>query len=214
MPAHLRAFDPDGSERWRYDTNAESKSAPALADGAAFVVATDGLHAVETDTGEPRFHVPEAGERWMTPVATDQGVYVAVDGDVTELLAVDPRDGTVRWRLPIDDGSHPPVVAPWDREVYTVRDAHLVAVDADDGAVRRRFEGNATPLARAGDIVYAAREGRVVAFDVDGSRLWSYGTEEVQISDTIGQRVYGVAPVDGALYVSARDAFHGIGPPR
>jgi|GEM_PF-3992574 len=55
--------------------------------------------------------------------------------------------------------------------------------------------------------------GTLYAFDAtDGTPLWSHRTAEVQVQDTVGRTIYGVTPVDGAVYVSARDAMHGLGP--
>ena len=65
-----------------------------------------------------------------------------------------------------------------------------------------------------GDVLYAERGGRLYALNTtkELEELWSITTEEVQVSDTVGRIIYHVTPVDDAVYVSARDAFYGIGP--
>lgn len=211
---HLRAFDAaTGEERWRYDTDSESKSTPAVGDGGVFVSARDGLHGVDAATGDERFVVEEAGGEWSTAVVADGIVYTMAyrEGD-DELFAVDAADGTVRWTVPTErGGSDPPVVA--DDLVYVGSGDGVVALDASDGTRAAELGGSGTPVARLGDVVYLTDAGAIVAVDADGgARLWSHRTEEVQIHDTIGRHVYGVTPVDGAVYVSARDAFYGFGP--
>lgn len=211
---HLRAFDAaTGEERWRYDTDSESKSTPAVGDGGVFVSSHDGLHAVDEATGDRRFLVEEASGEWSTPAVSDGTVYTMANrekGD--ELLAVDAADGTVHWRVDAESmGSEPPVVA--EGRVYVGAEAGVVAIDASDGSRVADLGGRGNPVARVGDVVYAVEGGTVEALDAGGEgRLWSYWTEQVQIQDTVGRNVYGVTPVDGAVYVSARDAFYGFGP--
>lgn len=211
VPAQLRAFEAaSGEERWRYDTESETKSTPAVADGVVYVVATDGLHAVDTESGERVFHEPEAGERWTTPVVADGLVYVVVAGDDDHtLLAMDAATGDVQWReSAVTDA--PPVVA--DGTVYVETDGSVVALDANDGSTTHALSGPGVPLARVDDVVYADDDATLRAYDAGGEALWSYRTPEIQISDTVGRAIYGVTPVDGAVYVSARDALHGLGP--
>lgn len=211
VPAHLRAFDAaTGTERWRYDTGSETKSTPAVADGTVFVNGRDGLHAVDAATGDARYTVPETGARWASPAVSNGTVYVVAEGG--ELFAIDAADGSVRWRFQdpeLDD--EPPVLA--DGLVYAGTESGVVALDTADGSKVTSLGGGGTPVARVGDVLYAVEDGELHALDAGGDGLlWSHRTEQVQISDTIGRTIYGVTPVDGAVYVSARDAFHGIGP--
>ncbi len=216
VPPHVRAFDAaSGEQRWRYDTGSESKSTPAVAGGRVFVNSRDGLHAVDAATGERAFVVADAGYDWATPAAATDAVYTtAYREDGVELLAIDAADGTVRWRAPADPTRHgPPVVA--DGLVYAGTDDGVVAFDAADGAEVATLHWRGSPVARVGSVVYATEGGVLYALDADGGGvLWTYRTEQVQIQDTVGRTIYGVTPVDGTVYVSARDAFHGLGPAR
>lgn len=211
---HVRAFDvADGTEHWRYDTNAESKGTPAVADGAVYVTASDGLHAVDSASGERLFHEPSVTGRWATPATDGERVYAMSRTDGTkELVVLDAANGAERWRkqTPAMD-SEPPVVT--SDSVYIATDDGVVALDPSDGTERATLGGRGKPVALVGDVLYATEGGTLYAIDTSGEgELWSHTTEEVQIEDTIGQHIYGVTPVDGAVYVSARDAFHGIGP--
>ncbi len=210
---HLRAFDAEtGEEQWRYDIESESKSTPAVADGRVFVNSRDGLHAVDATDGSAQFTVEEAADEWGTPAVDDDTVYaVAYRDGPDELLAIDVTDGSVRWRMSAGAmRSDPPVVTP--DAVYVGTEESIVAVDPTNGRKALTLGGSGEPVARVGDVLYTVRRGTVSALDTAGEgELWSYETEEVQVQDTIGQTIYGVTPVDDAVYVSARDGFHGIG---
>lgn len=210
---HVRAFDAtDGDERWRYDTGHESKGAPAVGDGRVFVTSEAGLHAIDAATGEETYALPVGGSRWGTPVVHDGTVYAVESSHETdELVAIEAAAGDERWRT--ESGGAEPVVT--DDLVYAATDDGLVGLDVEDGSVATRFERRAEPLALVGDVLYGKEAGTAMAFDVTtGDRLWTLRTEEVQIADTTGRSVYGITPVDGAVYVSARDAFYGLGPSR
>lgn len=211
---HLRAFDvTDGTERWRYDTDAESKGTPAVADGTVYVTATDGLHAVDATNGEQVFHEPTVTGRWATPATDGERVYAMSRSDGTvELVVLDAADGTERWRQPAPAmDTEPPVVTA--DSLYIATEDEVVELDPRDGTERATLGERGTPVALVGDVLYATEGGTLHAIDTTGEgELWSHTTEQVQIEDTIGQHIYGVTPVDGAIYVSARDAFHGIGP--
>lgn len=208
---HLRAFDPDGEELWRYDTEYESKGKPAVEGDHVFVSTEEGLHAVDVATGEAEYVLPIGGSAWETPVVRDGVVYTygTVDGSPS-LIAVDAGGGTVRWHM---ETAHDEAPVVSEEFVYATRDDELIAVAVEDGSPERGFDEVARPMARVGDVLYAEHRGTALAFDATtGERLWRLRTEEVTIADTVARYVGHVAPVDGAVYVSARDAFYGVGP--
>lgn len=209
----LRAFDAaTGDEYWHYDPGADTKATPAVGEEHVFLTGSGGLAALDRETGEESFVLPAVSSRWGSPVVRDGVVYAVDTGhDRDEVVAVDVASGTIRWRHETGTDS-PPVVA--ERGVYTTTDSGIVGLDREDGTVRSSGRRAVRPLALVGDVLYAAGDGTVYAYDVadDLASLWSVRTEDVQISDTSGRAVYHVTPVDGAVYVSARDAFYGIGP--
>lgn len=212
---HLSAFDvSNGDEMWRYDIGRDSGSTPAVADGRVYVSTADGLHAIDLATGEPSFTVPEVASQGISPVV-DSGTVFANTGKYAaggpELVALDATDGTRRWRVPVDIAGIPVVT---DDVVYAAVENRIAALDRTDGSVRTRSTPQASPVGLVGDVLYATRKGTVYAFDVanEMEKLWAITTEEVRIQDTIGRTVYHVTPVDGAVYIAARDAFYGVGP--
>lgn len=212
---HIRAFDTaTGDELWRYDTGHFSDSTPAVDDGQVYVSSEGGFHAVDLETGQESFVNRDLAARRSTPVA-DAGTVFAVSegqsGRDDELVAMEASTGSKHWRVAIAD-EHTPVVT--DSAVYAFVDAGVAELDRTDGSVRITSETQAEPVGLVGDVLYAERGGRLYALNTmnELEELWSLTTEEVQVSDTVGRTIYHVTPVDDAVYVSARDAFYGIGP--
>jgi hypothetical protein len=215
----LSAFGFDGSERWRYESGVESKSTPAVGDGAVFVATSDDVRAVELATGEERFVADAVRNEWGTVAVADGTAYVVgyPPGEERDrrLFALDTADGSVRWENDgVKHGHGPPVVS--EGVVYTSNaDGTLVGLDAGDGSESVTFSRSAEPVCRRGDVLYARDDGSLYGYEATtGEGLWSYRTPEIQVTDQILQGIYGVTPVDGAVYVDAADGLHGVGPVR
>lgn len=212
---HLRAFDTaTGEELWRYDIGQDSGSTPAIADGRVFICSPRGLHGIDLSTGEEAFLVQSVASRRTSPVADSGSIFVITDKYAErgpELVALDAMEGTVRWRMGVDLAGVPVVT---EDVVYATVENRIAALDRADGSVRQWSTPQAWPVGRVGDVLYAKRNGTVYAFDTgtELEELWSITTEEVQIQDTIGRTVYHVTPIDGAVYIAARDGFYGVGP--
>jgi outer membrane protein assembly factor BamB len=209
----LRAFDAaTGEQLWRYASGAFSESTPAVGDGQVFVSSTGGLHALDRATGAESFAVPEVATRRSSPVVADGTVFALAATDApTSLVALAATDGTERWRVPVAAAT-PPVVT--DVAVYAAVDDGIAKLDRADGRVLAASAPvQAEPVGLVGDTLYATGDGTVHALAADGdlATRWSLTTADVRIDDTVGRRIYHVTPVDGAVYVSARDAFYGLG---
>lgn len=119
--------------------------------------------------------IDRADGTWV--VAAGDAVYAtARDGDA--LLALDPADGSVRWRRDRFDETGPPAVAPEAGLVLVGDRRGLHAVPADGGEVAWSTGG---PALDASDVVlvadgvaYVAGRESVVAVEVaTGERLWT-----------------------------------------
>lgn len=86
----------------------------------------------------------------------------------------------------------------------------VFALGANDGSKAHTLSG---PDSRShASATWCTPTTTLRAYDAGGEALWSYRTPEIQISDTVGHTIHGRHAVDGAVYVSARDALHGLGP--
>ena len=126
---------------------------PRAAEPGVYVaVPGDQVYALHTDTGEVRWRVPAPrdlrdGASWA-PVAAGGSLFLVESGRDGAVSALDSRDGSERWRRPIEHAHAPAAVG--DGRVYVsasdtgrVGPASIYALDADDGKVA--WERQLTP---------------------------------------------------------------------
>jgi outer membrane protein assembly factor BamB len=165
------------------------------ADGTFYLLAFDGVHALEPD-GTERWHRPVGGgpansiQSSGHPVVVDDTVYVPTasstsDTDAREgVYALDTRTGDVRWRYEVPDGERgwtfPPAYA--DGTLYcSLLEYGVVALDPDDGSVEWETQRPVTgpPTIGAGHVFASLDEpdSGIVAFEV-GSGVESWRTTD------------------------------------
>ncbi len=137
---------PGGAPAWKFSYwFSWVESTPAIADGIAYVGASDfsRVTALDPQTGRARWSTPVHGMNWGTPLVTADSVYTGtvaqnIEGTVIAhvggIVALDRSTGKLRWRMPA-------AAAP-----------------------KNGFGGYAGSLALAGDKVIAAGfDGRLIA---------------------------------------------------
>ena len=173
----------DGSERWRVETVGDFFEGPVVADGTLYVSSSEGyVRALSLASGSEQWR--REFERRPSGVAADaESVYVAT-GET--LATLDAGDGSVRWTTATGRSGEEYFVTPavGGRTVYagTVGvDAHLFALDADDGT--ERWSQSFPETVVEGDIVVSGleaqptvAEGAVYAYAADG--LYAFGLRE------------------------------------
>jgi outer membrane protein assembly factor BamB len=145
------------------------------------------------------------------PVWLDEDVYARVENrdGPDELVAIDRADGTVLWRRTV--GYELEAVTATAEGVFAASSVDdpdggiLIRLDAFDREGTRRWQtttdipigGTVEALGRAGDVLFAASDNEIAAYDpADGTRRWHYRPEAYRI---------GVTAAGDALYVSYRD---------
>ncbi|QLH80482.1 PQQ-binding-like beta-propeller repeat protein [Halosimplex pelagicum] len=153
----------------------------------------------------------DVGDGFGRPVWVGEDVYVRVehrDGP-DELVALDREAGDVLWRRAV--GFELEAVTATAEGVFTASEAEdpdggiLIRLDAFDADGTRRWQtttdisigGTVEALGRTGEVVFAASDNEIAAYDPDGGqRRWRHEPDASRI---------GIAAAGDALYVSYRD---------
>jgi outer membrane protein assembly factor BamB len=154
-------------------------SAPTVADGRVYVTTRAGAFGLSLADGRPLWQTTSltpvasgaagSGGGVVPPVVTGDAAFVATEDGVA---ALDPSDGTVRWRAGDGASSGTPVVA--DDAVFVPEDAELLALDVVDGGRRWTAPvGDARRLAAADGTVVVAGEQLVGLDAATGERRWT-----------------------------------------
>jgi outer membrane protein assembly factor BamB len=92
----LYALNPDGTEKWSYQTGGQITSSPAInGEDCVYITSVDGyLHAVRLD-GSVKWKLKTGGVTESSPVISRDGtIYLGVNDDVMSVTAA----GEERWR--------------------------------------------------------------------------------------------------------------------
>ena len=193
------AYAPDAAaprsgvtERWAVET-VHPTDRPVVTEGRVFLPGADGLHALDLATGESVWSA-EPGERpWTNAPAVVDGTVYTTFRERPGVLALDPEDGTERWRADVGPVSCSPVVNDEGRCYVGTRDGGLLALDAGTGDVAWSYDlfGEVVELtSRLPTLVAGTAAGEVYAlYDSDGPReLWRR---------KVGGKVVALAQVGG-----------------
>lgn len=181
-----------GAEAWRFEAGYEWVwGDPVVYDGAVFFAAYrdsgSAVYAVELASGEGRWSVQGGDVSLARPgVAAGGWVCLGADhGDGGWFAALDPSDGSERWRFSEDEMYGVPVLDSSTIYVGTGwadpgSDGRLVALDATTGSLTWEVPAESyilSPPAVAGGIVYASSSYDHHLYAVDattGDLLWSF----------------------------------------
>jgi len=212
----LVALDPDGSERWRYDTGSRVPFSPTLGpDGTVYVGGRNGnLYAVN----------PDGSLNWQATLgAVTSSAAVGDDGTISlgtgsEYQALNPADGSSMWSFaPVDgEADSTPTLGAGGR-IYLAANSNALYALNPDGTLAWTFvaeqEGErevhfSSPIALDGArVLYAGtREGEFFAVNPDGTVRWRFPLPEggmVIVGPAIGS--------DGTLYVGAGSNLYAVG---
>ncbi|MFE9928375.1 serine/threonine-protein kinase [Streptomyces sp. NPDC005533] len=208
----LQALDPGtGTETWRRKLPGGSRV--VTAGGQVLLVGTAGsVTALDAAGGSPRWtqQIGGVGSEWWggTDESGAPGLYVATpgtDGGSTQLAAVDPANGTVRWQFRTAGRLRPVGVAQGG--------LYLLELDASSrttAVVRADLASHAAQHVRLTAPVYDAeatvgRDGAVYLFGTSGTLL-AVGTAKEQWRLETGVAVASRPVVaDGRVYLTAPD---------
>lgn len=202
---NLYAFNPDGSQKWKFPTGGGIDSSPAIAaDGTIYVGSSDyNLYAVNPD-GSQKWVFATQGEVSSPAIGPDGTVYVG-SGD-KKLYALDPNATDPlrkKWEY-LTGGtiSATPAVAA-DGTIYVESmDGNLYALKNDGSGpmwvvnTGDSFFMSAPVIGPGGDIYAGTVSGRLLAYDPNGQKKWEF--------HTVDGYPYPAVARDGTIYVASR----------
>lgn len=200
LPGLLVKLDlEDGAERWRYRPGASpdaperqesagtpadfeddrfGESSPAVAGGLVFVGDLLGVfHAVDAETGTPRWTFATGAEIKASPVVIGDLVFI---GSYDErFYALDRETGELRWSAATEGPVHGTPARQGDRVWITGCDAVLRGLRISDGAEVARFDSGAytaaSPALGGGALFYGTFDNEVLSVEADtGTLRWRY----------------------------------------
>lgn len=206
-----------GEERWQVPLRAEPNGPPAVWGDDVVVTARRGPERGRIVCFQDRY----GDEQWLVDVDDRLTAPPTVDGAVVyvpdwggRVHALSVVDGSVHWSRRIGPDDHPPTfaepVAVGDDVLYVGSlsgTTGVTALDADTGDERWHVSTRAVtagPVLHADRIVVRTHQ-LVAAFDLDGTRRWSFNvldpwTQTLAVDD---RHVY--VPTDERLYAIDRN---------
>ena len=202
--AHVYAVDADtGAEVWRYRTDSNVVTTPAILDDLVYVASFDNnVYALDIDTGVLRWKYETGDSVWSSPAVADGTVFVGSNDD--HLYALDALTGELRWKYETGESipGSPTVV---DGKVYfNSYDDHVYALDAASGELHWRFEigqgALSKPLVAEGLVFIGSWDERLYALDQEtGALRWNYWTGDSMLSSPAVQ--------DGLVFFGSDDGL-------
>lgn len=173
----LYALDERGAKRWEHDLGGPIYSTPYLDERGNLYVGSDAQKIYSFD--------PRGRLRWRldTDGDADTGIVPAPDGTLRtaagrEILAIDPRRGTVVWRFSADEKVFgTPAIDAQGRTIVGSQDDHVYCLSPSGELVWRYQTGadnDASPLiGEDGTIYLGSDDRRFYALTPDGELRWS-----------------------------------------
>ncbi len=220
--------------RWRFRTNGEVISSPAIVGGVVYVGSDDGsLYAIDQSTGKLHWKF-KTGARIPSSPAVAAGVvyFTSYDGN---FYAVGALSGKLRWKFgdpgerrytgthlhgmlpagermpdPFDVYLSSPSV--WNGMVYFGSgDGNVYALNALSGAMQWKFQTgdvvHASPSIAAGKLYIGSWDSYFYALDANtGKQVWRFKTgEDPKIHNQVGIQSSATI-VHGVVYFGCRDS--------
>jgi len=220
--------------RWRYHTNGEIISSPAIVGGIVYVGSNDGnLYAIDESSGQLHWKFTTSSRIPSSPAVVGGIVYFAsYDGN---FYAADAKSGKLRWKFANPgerryEGTHLHALLPaaetmpdpfdvylsspviWRGTVYFGSgDGNVYAVNAASGALKWKFHTgdvvHASPAIALGKLYIGSWDSYFYALDATrGKELWRFKTgEDPKIHNQVG--IQSSATIAGGIvYFGCRDS--------
>ena len=220
--AHGAVAAPSGGRRpWRYQTDGEVWSPPAVSDGLAFAGSGDGyVYALVAATGEPVWKREIGGEIYATPLVDGNKVYSG--SRAGQVHALEISTGRPVWEFDAESAVYDsPVIAGGLAYVYSdLGDLFALDVQTGDLIWRYRMVGHGEyahishmevnqGVVYVGSFSYLNAPSLMTALEAStGDLIWQYGPEKDDrvLTAVVTDRAVFLGTSDGHVYALERSS--------
>jgi outer membrane protein assembly factor BamB len=206
----LYAFNPDGTEKWRFRTGRNVLTPAIGQDGTVYFGSYDRtFYAVDAEGHEKWRFIGTQG--FLDSPAIDAGGVIYVH-DGSAMVALNP-DGSERWRYLLNSEDYPnsPSIGSDGTVYFSTYGGHIQAL-SHDGKFKWRSDRSyalnyMTELAVGpGDRLYFTADGRLFAMNPDGTLAWQ------SPGDQYFRYVHATVDAEGLVYAASYTHFNAILP--
>lgn len=214
----LRAFEPDGDQRWsrqiNFNSNSTLDSSPAIGVNGQIYIGTDSkvfqgtdssgaVSSINSNSGTFEWSVSIGGADVIASpaISADGKIYI---GSSLTLLRAFNLNGEEEWSIDLGSSIYGSPVIGVNNNVYiATRNGQLHAVDSNGTLLWSYATGGFTDsspaIAADGTIYIPSSDNNIHAVDPTGNLIWIYATDD---------SIDGSSPViglDGTIYVGSDD---------
>ncbi|MCZ7392523.1 MAG: PQQ-binding-like beta-propeller repeat protein [Candidatus Methanoperedens sp.] len=191
--------------KWTYDLGYDTESSPVIVGNVLYVGSNYGIHAIDVESGKELWRTSTDGFVKAVPTVVDGVLYVGPDA--RQFVAIDTKDGTIKWAYKNTTGGYQHSAAVVNNLVYVETDGTFYALNVQTGEpawvslIGRVSESS--PAVAGGLIVFGTDKGLIMALDeTSGKEKWRYdsGIADVVSSPLIANGTVFIGSNDGDIY--------------
>lgn len=205
---NLYCLDLEGKELWKYATQGYVHCAPAVVEGVTFIAGCDEhLRTIDVETGKQRGELMLESPLIASPAVVGDTLYVGTYK--SEVVAVDWKAGTIKWRYEAGDGEYRSSAAVTDQLVIVGgRDKFIHAINRNTGKSVWKFptlqKVDSSPVVVGDRVFVGSNDGNLYELGLsDGKQRWKFnGGKAFSASPAVGEGVLviGSESRDGKVY--------------
>ncbi len=178
---HIDKYDlTTGDKKWRFETEDQHRSSPALSDGILVVGCDNGtIYALNADSGKLVWKVQSGASVFATPAIVDQSVFVGSADSV--FYALNLKTGEELWRSKVEAPIIQSAAGNGEKVVFGSTDGDITCLSAATGETLWRFSAKSVvstaPLVASKVVYFGSLDNNYYALDLEnGEELWRFTT--------------------------------------
>jgi outer membrane protein assembly factor BamB len=211
---YITALYPNGTLKWRYQTNHVMYSSPAIGlDGTIYCGSHDcNVYALYPNNGTLKWKFTTGNWVHGSPTIGDDGT-VYIGSDDGYLYALYPNNGTMKWQCHIGESYASPAlgidgtlyIGVWEKTFYAIYPNGTIKWSVNTGG--GKVWGSSPALSSDGTIYFGTCDlewtggVEIIALYTDGTVKWRKGLDTVFSSPAIGS--------DGTVYIGSCSSDNG-----